>query len=157
MANDPFSNNRTQDNDSARHWRARAKCLGTDTDRFEAPSNSTIINKVKKSHENLMEMYRGYMNLCFGCPVMRECARDAIANEDTSFVRGGVPLSWFGIHWHIQRNALQIVAAGGDESAALSVISQCYRQDPPRPLHAPEGHGGYGRGPGRVPGRVGGA
>lgn len=157
MANNPYTDNRTQDNDSARHWRDRAKCLGTDTDRFAAPANSTFVHRAKRGNESLLEMYRGYAKLCSGCPVMSDCAREAIANEETSFVRGGVMLSWFGIHWHIQRNALQIVAAGGDESAALSVISQCYSQDPPRPLHGPEGHGGYGRGPGRVPGRVRGA
>lgn len=63
-------------------WRDRAKCRGRDTEEYLSKNlpNSGKARYVKAHH------------LCHGCPVMLNCAKDAVAQEATYYVRAGLPL-----------------------------------------------------------------
>lgn len=65
-------------------WITRAQCCDMDPNDFDPPHH---IN------DNDIERRWDYAaGLCSGCPVIAECARDALEQHDGEIIRAGVPL-----------------------------------------------------------------
>lgn len=75
-------------------WQERAKCWGDDPERFTLDDGP---------HE-VPPRYRAGVarDLCDGCPVIRECAADALRYRVTSTVRAGV---WCGSANHSMKTS----------------------------------------------------
>ena len=88
---------------SYREWITRAKCAGDDPQRYELGTGSVDVRQ---------QIARG---LCRGCPVLRECALDALDHLAVGTVRAGV---WIpgnnpdGLAWPQARKRLRAAAGG---------------------------------------------
>lgn len=69
-------------------WREHAKYAGKNPLAYE--SQPLKGGKASNFFENLRKLDRDAEKLCEGCPVRRDCARDALENDDRGMVRGGV-------------------------------------------------------------------
>lgn len=97
---------------SSIEWMRRAKCQHMNPiafDYHEKLAGSTPSDAVHAA-------YAAAAELCNGCPVMRECARDALDQQDVEVVRGGVPIPSRGRRRDTQRARLALahIAAGED-------------------------------------------
>lgn len=66
------------------------------------------------------ERLMGAQHACLGCPVMAECARDALAEGSTGVVRAGIPLN-AKITPTIRR-ALKLIAAGSNPHRVVADV-----------------------------------
>lgn len=62
-----------------RDWMIRAKCRGTDPDRYDADNRGNGQAKWAKE-------------FCSACPALRDCATYAVEKKCTGVVMGGVPI-----------------------------------------------------------------
>jgi hypothetical protein len=100
-------------------WRKNAKCKGRPVDCYVSeniPKVHPITGKGRVSAAR---------ELCADCPVIRECAADAIAEHDTDVVRAGVALDRYGTPVLArQYRRLAKIATGEDRSRADSLLLQ---------------------------------
>ena len=83
-------------------WKLRAKCRGESTDKFDLDVIGLRYNAL-----------RDYANqVCRGCPVMAQCAADALRQDDRGVIRGGEPLS-LTTHKRFLVRRLQFVVLNG--------------------------------------------
>lgn len=70
-------------------WRKRAKCAGWPIDLF------TMDNETPKARTTAAQRQEIASVLCEKCPVIRECARDALHHRDVGIIRAAtwLPLS----------------------------------------------------------------
>ena len=68
------------------HWLHRAQCLGTDPEAFDLTSSKTLTETYGEdaTRDQVAEL------LCEGCPVMAECAAEALIPLAVGAVRAGV-------------------------------------------------------------------
>ncbi len=85
---------------TARYWRDDAACLGAEVIEPWLPGIRST---------DAPELARWY---CMGCPVVRECATDALRNRDRGIIRAGL---WLGDRPspHVRRQLRTL--AGADE------------------------------------------
>lgn len=93
-------------------WWQDAQCAGDDPERYEtAPDHAyKVCNDVQ-----LMAEWIGQGAVCDGCPVIAECARDALERRDAGVVRGGIPCppnTVGGANLAAVRSALAAIAEG---------------------------------------------
>ncbi|MGC3903939.1 WhiB family transcriptional regulator [Corynebacterium variabile] len=99
-------------------WWQDAQCAGDDPERYEtAPDHAySTCNDVRRMAE-----WIGHGAVCDGCPVIAECARDALDRRDAGVVRGGIPCPPNTVgagNLAAARAALATVAETGDAAAA---------------------------------------
>lgn len=70
-------------------WRKRAKCAGWPIELF------TMDNEPPGAQTTALQRQQIASSLCENCPVIRECARDALQHRDVGIIRAGtwLPLS----------------------------------------------------------------
>lgn len=74
-----------------RDWAARAKCAGRDPADYELePLHGGTRESINRNQ--LLKQARAH-DLCLGCPVIAECAKDALETKAHGMVRGGVWVS----------------------------------------------------------------
>ncbi len=82
-------------------WRDRADCLGREWPPYDLPAMSVAERR---------KVARWY---CLECPVVRECAADALDRGDIGVIRGGLWLSKASTgQSKMTRRALEAVAEG---------------------------------------------
>lgn len=69
---------------TTRPWHERAKCAGMEPTRYEV-----VVSKIPKVIRQQDEYAR---NICAGCPVMLDCALDALDYGDVGVIRAGLVL-----------------------------------------------------------------
>lgn len=105
------------------HWLGDAQCAGMDTDEFEYPEHirglTTTEMKSRRWHRAA--------NLCLGCPVIRECAADALDQHDASIIRAGVPIPERGStpYYRRARTWLQEIADGTPLPVVTARATRC--------------------------------
>ena len=88
-------------------WRDRAGCLGREWPPYDLPDMSVAERR---------KVARWY---CLECPVIRECARDALDRDDVSVIRAGLWLAPASTHQsRSTRAALAAVAEGAEPAPA---------------------------------------
>ena len=85
-------------------WLPRAACLGSDPDDFDIITNVTATVPTPTRMDRMWDQG----TICESCPVVRECAADALDQRDIGIVRGGVPVVANGsMAWRqMERSAL---------------------------------------------------
>lgn len=73
-----------------RPWYDRAACSGDDPDRYETPMS--IGTAWGRGRREVVREALEAGSLCDGCPVIRECARDAVRCDDSGTIRAGIPV-----------------------------------------------------------------
>lgn len=100
-------------------WMADAQCREMDWDDFEIPA------KVRgdSPEQDLRRKWDYATELCALCPVITECALDALDQEDTEIIRAGVPLPMKGnSSYRRAQTALQIIADGTPIPVAADAV-----------------------------------
>lgn len=107
---------------SGTEWRDRARCRDAeDLDQF-AVENAGAYTLCRTVEKCTRWIDRGAV--CDGCPVIAECARDALEHGDGGVIRGGIPLvheshsGGPGINRTRCRDALRLVACGASPADA---------------------------------------
>lgn len=98
-------------------WWHRARCAGDDPERYEITPDHAF--KVCLDIA-AMGAWVGQGSVCDGCPVIAECARDALNRKDAGVVRGGIPCPPNTVgsgNLKAVRAALAAVADGADAAA----------------------------------------
>lgn len=113
-----------------RRWYDRAACRDDDPDLYETPPALAATWNRPTHHRGTYEKTHALLNAgsrCDECPVVRECARDALACHDYGTIRAGIPVpdktqqSARPIMRHVT-TALQLVAHGAPPAAARGLI-----------------------------------
>lgn len=100
-------------------WLKDAQCLEMNWDDFDIPP--AVRGDTPEQGLRRKWAYAG--ELCQGCPVITECALDALDQEDTEIIRAGVPLPMKGnTSYRRAQTALQIIADGTPISAAAATV-----------------------------------
>lgn len=81
-------------------WFNHAMCAGMDSEKFTVRTNPVPNGPVVKQARAL----------CAGCPVIAECADDALLHRDTGVIRAGIPLRFGGQQYEDDRRALAAAA-----------------------------------------------
>ncbi|MBA4504225.1 WhiB family transcriptional regulator [Corynebacterium sanguinis] len=89
-------------------WLLRAKCRSLDPELFDLSNVRDIKGSEYHSRDAIAEQ------LCYGCPVIRECARDAMDPLAVGTVRAGV---WIPVvsesGMHARRHARRLAEIAG--------------------------------------------
>lgn len=97
-------------------WRNSAKCVGTDLYLWEVAGRAPDTVDVS--------MVIGY---CANCPVVRQCANDALLSGDTGVIRAGIPIPAPGAGARNGRQkaktALQLVSFTGNVEQARTALA----------------------------------
>lgn len=95
-------------------WRNHAKCVGSPLEIWDYQGNR---------HPRDIDVSE-CLTFCQSCPVVRQCARDAVEAMDTGVIRAGVPIPGAGRTGRVQaRTALKLLAMTGNiEQARRSAI-----------------------------------
>lgn len=80
-------------------WWRHGKCVGMEPEMFDLSEGPYMVPPPERE--------RIAKRLCRGCPVMRECAADAIVHRDVGVVRAGV---WISNNRCSKRNSRSIRA-----------------------------------------------
>lgn len=67
-------------------WREKAKCLGQDWREY-------VVENMPKGRNAVATRSILAQAKCSGCPVRRECAADALDNNDAGVIRAGIPIT----------------------------------------------------------------
>lgn len=97
-------------------WRKGAKCVGSDLSLWE----------VTGSHAPATVDVSMAMGYCANCPVVRQCATDALLSCDTGVIRAGIPIPPPGTSARGGREqaktALQLVSFTGNVEQARTAL-----------------------------------
>ena len=93
-------------------WHERAQCRQGDPARFYVPAGVWMRRK-SGDRDGWMQRMRELGSVCDGCPVIRQCAADAIAGKDVGVIRAGVPLPEYGRHKRRGVEAALAMIVGG--------------------------------------------
>lgn len=109
-------------------WITRAQCRDMDWDDFDIPRKMNGDTQ----EQSLRRRWAYAGELCRGCPVVDECARDALEQRDAEIIRAGVPIPQSGnSSWRRARAALDLIAHGVPvPDAASHVLAQPARAFP---------------------------
>lgn len=101
------------------HWLPHASCLGSDPDAFDIVANVSSTPPPEKRVTAMWEQGR----ICEDCPVVAQCARDALAGGDICIVRGGVPIvANADLAWRrMERSALKAMSESDDPAETRRV------------------------------------
>lgn len=118
--NSPF--NRTEAKKETK-WYDEAQCKGVEVESLRVPDSWLYFSL---GTEDFAEINRDIAKVCDGCPVIQECARDALDHEDGGYVRGGLMLPELGkdLQRSITVPALRLIACGGSREHGLEAIRQ---------------------------------
>lgn len=97
----------------SQEWRTQASCRGTDPALWETPhymqSASLDIDR--------------QIELCRGCPVLRQCAADSVLAGDSGVIRAGIPIcATGGVGRGRAWDALNRIARGASVDDGLALV-----------------------------------
>lgn len=95
-----------------RRWYERTQCANTDPDRYDTPAFLNGAWCAGNRNKVIAALAAGA--ICDTCPVLAECARDALDCETHSTIRAGIPLA----HGDKSRKAVSVTQAGLEMVAA---------------------------------------
>lgn len=81
-------------------WFKAAMCSGMDPEKFTVRTVPVPNGPIWKAAQEV----------CAGCPVVAECADDALLHRDTGVIRAGIPLRFGGQQYEDDRRALAAAA-----------------------------------------------
>ena len=73
-------------------WVTKAQCRRVDPAMMDAPDARGLF---AGKHPGPARLWRAYLvngTICEGCPVVRECAADAVEVDEAHVIRGGIPI-----------------------------------------------------------------
>lgn len=100
-------------------WIQKAACRHADPNAFDIVAN---VNSGTPPQERITAMWdKGH--ICESCPVVAQCAADALAGADIGIVRGGVPIAANAdLAWRrMERAALQAMSESDDPAETRRV------------------------------------
>ncbi|MGP5931733.1 WhiB family transcriptional regulator [Corynebacterium glyciniphilum] len=100
-------------------WLSQAACRGSNPGDFDIVAN---VSSATPPPKRLDRMW-GQGAICEACPVVRECAADALTAGDQGVIRGGVPLSAHcDLAWRrMERTALRAMSESDDPAETRRV------------------------------------
>lgn len=106
-------------------WREEAKCLGQSPSEFDTAPGTWPKEINKENSDMIREALIRASEVCDGCPVMKECARD-IKYQDVGVIRAGLALPEAqyraGAHRNGLGTAIELVASGVDPSVSIDEV-----------------------------------
>lgn len=108
-------------------WKS-AKCAGMDSGQFQGldvGNGGRALAFAAKARE-----------LCAGCPVLAQCASEALEMGDTGCIRGGVAISDTQTNW--VRDRLEFAVVNGYTAATAHQVNEFMKDRPPRARRRPQ-------------------